>query len=183
MLSEWWSGGPCDDDLFWRTAGSGGKATRRTACGKKTSANHGDITATDERGAPLIRLLYVETKRGYGSSSLQDLLDKPAHRKNAYREWIAKCEAGAKASGAPWWLLVVRRDQRRAVAVMPESLLVELCPGEARQMTKLTWFETSGKQLVAVSLEDFFAAAGPEAVRAAVRRYGLDELGRTQAPA
>jgi hypothetical protein len=60
-LSLWVSYGK-SDDLFWRSAMSGGRATVRTRKGQKTSSGHGDITAVTPEGNILTDTFIVECK-------------------------------------------------------------------------------------------------------------------------
>jgi hypothetical protein len=55
------------DDLFARTDGSGGKATRRRKKGKETANASGDIGIADVLGKPLIDSWCIECKTGYAS--------------------------------------------------------------------------------------------------------------------
>jgi len=60
-LSQWLSGG-LREDLFWRSAMSGGRATVMHKSGKKNKTQGGDITATDPIGHKLIDIFSVECK-------------------------------------------------------------------------------------------------------------------------
>ena len=63
-LSLWWSYGE-RDDLLWRTAGSGARATVRSRKNQQTANHHGDICATDPDAQPLVGAFCFEIKRGY----------------------------------------------------------------------------------------------------------------------
>jgi len=56
------------DDLFARTDGSGGKATRRRKKGKETANATGDIGIADVDGKPLIDAWCIECKTGYAKT-------------------------------------------------------------------------------------------------------------------
>jgi len=74
-LSKWWSFGQ-RDDIFWRTAGSGGMATNRGKQGLRTFGQAGDIQATDPAGQPLLSMFSFELKRGYTArASIHSVLD------------------------------------------------------------------------------------------------------------
>jgi hypothetical protein len=60
-LSLWVSEGNYDD-LFWRSAMSGGRATVRTKKGQITSSGHGDITAVSPKGNILTDKFVIECK-------------------------------------------------------------------------------------------------------------------------
>jgi hypothetical protein len=121
-LSLWISRGK-DDDLFWRTAGSGGRATNRRKKGKTTAGHAGDVTNTDIRGECLIRAITIEIKRGYSKLSFQDLIDR--HDRTTTREFegfVLQARESATVAGTPYWMLIHRRDAKRAMVYMPKSL-------------------------------------------------------------
>jgi hypothetical protein len=60
-LSLWVSEGN-SDDLFWRSAMSGGRATVRTKKGQKTASGQGDITAVTTEGNKLTDHFVIECK-------------------------------------------------------------------------------------------------------------------------
>jgi hypothetical protein len=61
QLSLWVSRGK-DEDLFWRSAISGGRATQSLKRGKKLRRQAGDICATSAEGCGLTDVFYVECK-------------------------------------------------------------------------------------------------------------------------
>lgn len=125
-LSEWWTNGE-RDDCFWRTSQSGGRATSRAKAGKKADLHCGDICALDEEGAPLLRVISVEAKRGYNKHTIHDLLDKPLRGKPAtYTEWFAKAERDRQRAGALYWLLIHMRDRREPLVWMLQEFACRL---------------------------------------------------------
>lgn len=66
LLTKWWlRDDDPEDTIFWRTAGSGGRATVRGKRGRRTSKQHcGDIAALDDQGRALTDLITFELKRG-----------------------------------------------------------------------------------------------------------------------
>lgn len=60
-FSKWISRGT-RDDVFWRTAMSGGRATQGSRKGKIRDAQLGDLCAIDKSGAPLLQEFIVECK-------------------------------------------------------------------------------------------------------------------------
>lgn len=122
-LSIWWSDGEADD-LFWRTSQSGGRATTRRKKGKTTRGHAGDICATDEVGAPLLKFLCFELKRGYNRHTLHDLIDKPAGAaEQEIEKWVVQARAARTLSGAKYWVVVTQRDRREPLLVVPSGLL------------------------------------------------------------
>jgi hypothetical protein len=61
MYGLWWTEGS-RDDIFWRTSGSGARATTRGRSGKKTADQTGDMTHIDPVGKPLIDVFCFEFK-------------------------------------------------------------------------------------------------------------------------
>lgn len=105
----WWSGGEADD-WFWRTAGSGGRATNRAKQGKGTANSAGDIGAEHPEAQKLLAISTIELKRGYSNTDIQELLDHKG--KSPFREFIAQAERSAHIANTPYWWLVVQRDRR-----------------------------------------------------------------------
>ncbi len=125
-LSLWWTKGR-KDDIFWRTAGSGGRATNRHKVNKRTAGSYGDICCLDEIGKPLLDVFTFELKRGYSRHSVADLLDKG--KKSAiqeYEHWIDQAQSSYNQAGSISWLIITRRDMRVSLVVYPGFLEQEL---------------------------------------------------------
>ncbi len=60
-LSRWLTQGK-REDVLWRSAMSGGRATVRGKQGKKTDSQHGDISAVSVEGHALLKLVTIECK-------------------------------------------------------------------------------------------------------------------------
>jgi hypothetical protein len=60
-LSLWVSGG-LREDLFWRSAMSGGRSTVAAKKGKSLGSQAGDISAVDAMGQPFVDTFFVEAK-------------------------------------------------------------------------------------------------------------------------
>lgn len=88
LLSLWVSDGT-RDDIFWRSHGSGGRATCRGKSGKTTEGQYGDQSATDPLGKPLIKAWCIECKTGYASSKKKEVLSKDgtAKKKTSITNW------------------------------------------------------------------------------------------------
>jgi len=125
-LSLWWSNNQ-SDDIFWRTAGSGARATTRRKSGKDTFGQAGDVQATDPVGQPLIDLCNIEIKRGYSKAHLAELLDAPDHLKPClYAQFIEQAVNDAEAAGSPYWWLIVKRDRRVPIIIIPRQFISKL---------------------------------------------------------
>jgi hypothetical protein len=121
-LSEWWSDGQ-DDDLFWRTPGSGARATQRTKKGKKTASGSGDLMATDERGRGLMELVTFELKKGYSATTIQDTFDIPhdRHGSSQMDKFLIAAERASIESGSWTWALITERNRRLPLITFPLS--------------------------------------------------------------
>ncbi len=154
-LSLWWSGGEYDD-LFWRTSNSGGRATVRAKKGKGTKNQYGDICATDPAGDSLMALLTFELKRGYNRATIHDVLDAPHRAADpTYGKWVTQARDSHKVAGSVSWALVVKRDRRDALILMPAE--------GVNQFDVMKWVLASfrgcggrGQRVHVLRLSDFF---------------------------
>lgn len=64
QISLWFSNGK-QDDLFYRTAGSGGRATQRAKAGRLTVRAYGDIKAETKEAEVITDCFCFELKKGY----------------------------------------------------------------------------------------------------------------------
>lgn len=175
-LSLWWSTGT-RDDIFWRTAGSGGRATVRSKQNRRTFGQYGDIQAVDPVGAPLMRVICVELKRGYNKATLADALDRaPCMAQQQWEAFAEQAQQQAEHSGAPYWLLVQKRDDRHAIAFFPRALYVALeahLGGPWAELRPLLSFRATLRRtkglaqvwIYAVRLADFFRLVTPRQIR------------------
>lgn len=126
QLGKWWSGGT-RDDIFWRTSGSGARATVRSAKGQSTAGQYGDVSAIDSIGEPLLQVFSIELKRGYSANSFGDMFDFPAKaKKQKWEVFYSQAKASAEASGARYWMLIWRRDRRKALVFVPLGAIKEI---------------------------------------------------------
>jgi hypothetical protein len=127
MLDEWWHPGS-DESYFWRTAGSGARATVRARKGKKTSDHHGDICAIHPSGKALLRIITMELKRGYPKATLSELVDRKKRSKpsNFEVDFFQKARAACKNTGAYAWMIIHQRNQRNALVYFPDRLMQAL---------------------------------------------------------
>lgn len=110
QLSLWLSRG-LRDDLFWRSAASGARATVRFRKGFSNRTQTGDISAIDPQGSRLTDRFMVECKF-YRDLNLKGLFDKD--KKEGFSSFWDKCQQDAeKASKLP--MLVAKQNQARAL--------------------------------------------------------------------
>ena len=113
-ISLWWSDGKSDDH-FWRTAGSGGRATNRAKQGKATANGGGDICAQTKEAQELLNLVTFELKRGYNTATVSDLLDIEGG--GVMGKFIEQARRSASLSGTPYWAVIHKRDRREALVI------------------------------------------------------------------
>jgi hypothetical protein len=85
-LSRWISGG-LREDLFWRSAMSGGRSTVAAKGGKKLNAQCGDITSVDPLGNILTDDCYFECKH-LKKCSLDDLVKENEGQGSLLSIWL-----------------------------------------------------------------------------------------------
>lgn len=125
-LSLWWSLGS-DDNIFWRTSQSGGRATTRGKKGKKTRAHCGDICSLDHEGVPFTNVVTLELKRGYTKSTIHDMLDKAKRAaRQMFEAWIIQAVLASHRADTPFWMIVHKRDKRDTCVFFPSGLLHQL---------------------------------------------------------
>ena len=119
-LSLWWTEDK-RDDVFWRTAGSGARATQRAKKQKKTYGQCGDVQAIDPIGEPLTKLCSIEIKRGYSQNSFADLIENQAHLVKApmYFQFILQARKECKQAGTYAWMIIAKRDRRMPIIIIP----------------------------------------------------------------
>lgn len=128
-LDQWWAKGmnlDPDDSYFWRTAGSGARATVRKKKGKKTASHDGDVTSVHPQSKWFSFLVTLELKKGYNkTANVHDLLDKPRRSKPSLIEidFIGKARTAHAHTGSFAWMVIHQRDRRRPMCYMPHRLL------------------------------------------------------------
>lgn len=118
QLSLWWTQDLDQprDDIYWRSSQSGGRATERAKKGKATYGSHGDIAFVDPLGSPLLKLFTIELKRGSSHGIPGDLLDfKADNDKHQWVKCLKQTIRSAEAAGSLGWMMICRRDHRKAV--------------------------------------------------------------------
>ncbi len=128
QLSEWWSSDiksdePPRDDIFWRTDGSGGRATTRAKTGKSTFGQSADIQANDPVGQPLLDFMLIEVKRGYNKVSPFGLLDRTGKSAvQTMESWLFKQRNELTTSMSVGWSLIHKRDQREPYIILSSEI-------------------------------------------------------------
>lgn len=181
QLSLWWTGGE-RDDVFWRSSGSGARATVRGRKGTATAGQYGDVAATDPIGKPFTDMFTVEVKRGYNDHTIQDLLDCPDDAAiQVWEGFLAQAWGSHKQAGSYAWMLVIKRDRREALVCIPWYAMLSLTKhgafggGWPRRWVRTRAYvrNASGApqahQVVCLPFADWLAGTPPGAVKATAK--------------
>jgi hypothetical protein len=106
-LSLWWSNGE-SDDFFWRSAGSGGRATNRAKKGKSTMNACGDLRAECSEAQKLLDLITIEIKEGYGDACVADIWEKKT--KGGFHAFIRQAREAASRAGTIYYAVIHKRN-------------------------------------------------------------------------
>lgn len=172
------------DDIFWRTAGSGARATTRMKQGKGTANSAGDLGFIHPSGKAFIDLCIVEIKRGYNRKktapsaqiSILSLLDAPSRKKKpTLFRWWDKSEQERKSHKRKYSLIIFRRDRHGACICMHKRTFNAL---EARSRKPFifphngTWLEVQkdGYHLKILLLEEFLSFFKPRVFYRKIKR-------------
>lgn len=183
-LSMWWSDGKCDD-IFWRTSGSGARATTRNKKGKKTFGQCGDVQASNPSGQPLIDLCSIEIKRGYPDSAFANVIDKPPKAaEQMFETFVYQAEEDATNADAPTWLLIAKRDRRKSLVFMPYSFSRALKKVGCKNITRppsvlFTMISRTGERytIFGMTLDNFLKAVKPEYIKLLHKRSIINKGG------
>lgn len=186
-FSRWWTNGQ-RDDIFWRSASSGGRATNRTRAAKTTEGHYGDLAATHPSGKPFTDLITLEMKCGYSTTPIFDVVDRPTHgactTRQVWDEHLAQAIKSHEDAGSYSWLVVARRVCRPTWAYMPRYLSTALRgvgamatpprPFVAFTADYRTVARVPGKTLfvVGVTLDYFFANVTPQHIHRLTKKLG-----------
>lgn len=179
QLSLWWTDGE-RDDIFWRTSGSGARATTRSKSGQGTKNQYGDVQATDPIGQPLIDLCTIEIKKGYRHHSFYDLLDKQEREtEQPYRLFMQQAEDQQREAETFSWMLITARDRKKPVIAMPvelKRLLMQVEGEPAGCFPQMTFrfctykHDDCVQKIFVTTLEEFMENVDPECFRRAVSK-------------
>lgn len=113
QLSLWWTAddenGP-RDDIFWRTAGSGARATTRGRRNIKTAGAAGDLMATDVSGKPFEKYFLCELKCGYSKDIDPLAIVDSAKGTSLLLQWWRKAEKERVFTGRHLTMLIFKRN-------------------------------------------------------------------------
>lgn len=161
-LSLWFSSGD-RDDLFTRTASSGGRFTLRRKSQKDTANQEGDITATTETGLLLVNACCLEMKNGYKNWSIMDILDKPVRKGKSTPQVFEQFYAQACESDK-WPVIIAKKDGRKEIIAFPKQMFLTLLKiSDLRVPTHITIVPDKNSSIkhimIVMNLNDFFGWA------------------------
>jgi hypothetical protein len=131
MLSTWISEGKTDD-VFWRTAGSGGRATVRAKKNKESARSmHGDILANATGDAALdllakqfLEIVTIEAKAGYSNATPYQVFDKrPTAKLQTWETFFVQAARECTQAKTFGWLIISKRNLAQEVVWMPDNVL------------------------------------------------------------
>lgn len=120
-LSLWVSNGK-REDLFWRSAMSGGRATVAGRRGVNLASQAGDISAVDKAGHVLTAELYFETKH-VKDISLANFIIKNTGPLARY--WQTACKESANYDKTP--VLIIRQNRFPTLLITLPNVMQLLC--------------------------------------------------------
>lgn len=162
-LSLWWSNGE-NDAIFWRTAGSGARATVRGRKGKATKNHAGDLTCIDPIGQPFLDFVTIEIKRGYSKYTLFDLMDKsPGSAKQILEEWIEQAYESHRQAESFSWIIIAKRDRREEMVIFPTELREAVIGWGGCPWLKIN-LDGSSNEIFSTTLKNWLKRVSPEQI-------------------
>lgn len=117
-LSLWVSGGE-REDLFWRSAMSGGRATVGRRQGKDLAKHSGDVSATHPMGHSLTDYWYIECKH-VASLDLESAMLSDAGR--LVKFWRVACREAAEHKLMP--MIIAKQNRSQIMLIVPRGTLI-----------------------------------------------------------
>lgn len=180
-LSLWFSHNE-RDDIFWRTAGSGARATVRMKQGLMTADSAGDISAIHPSGKKLTRMCIFELKRGYSAKnrsrgiSILTIVDKLLKEKDPILvEWYKKLGKELKQHDRKFGFIIFQRDRKNPCITFHSSTFNYL---KKRNKKKYYWppFGPTARvmlwdmDILVMKLDDFLEWCEPETITRKIKR-------------
>ena len=163
-LSLWWTDGE-RDDVFWRTSGSGARATNRGKRKKQTFGQHGDIQATDPIAQPLLNRVTIELKKGYNKHTIMDCLDALDRNKAQVMEvFVEQAMRESTQAGVHSWWIILARDKRIPMIMMPMSYFQIIRKAASNFKIKQTYLIArlrTGQKVMMMRLYEFLEKVSP----------------------
>lgn len=113
------------DDIFWRTPGSGARATTRMKKQITTDDSAGDILAISKEGKIFTKNFLIEIKRGYSKQiSLFPFIDfsVKVKKKPILFQWWIKAEKERKQHKRKWSIIIFKRDRKETCVFLSKKV-------------------------------------------------------------
>lgn len=165
-LSLWWTADLPEprDDIFWRTSGSGARATSRSKNKKKTAYEYGDITFTDPIGKPFIDCFLIECKCGYTDEI--DILDLFHREENSILfYWWQKAIHEAEEAGRKNCILITARNRRPELCLINKGFFNDFRPYLGIFSGKIIEIKNSSHDFYIITLKDFLEYINAESFK------------------
>jgi len=166
-LSLWWTKGK-RDDIFYRTAGSGGRATKRAKQNLTTANSAGDVGILDPIGKPFLDKVMIEIKRGYtkGNEAKQirtlSIIDNPKNQKEPLLiKWWNKALKEAYLDNNKEVMIIFKRDRKNACAMLSFNMMNMIKYYNNIFYEKHLLIMTKPKPFCIILLDDFFKWCKP----------------------
>jgi hypothetical protein len=162
------------DDIFWRTAGSGARATARMKKNMTTADSAGDMMAIAKYGKPYTDQAIWEFKRGYGgerskrkpSEQIDPLavLDNPKRmkRKPILNEWWTKITKEKNRHQRKFAFIIFKRDFKDHCIVMSQRTFDYIETKNRKFLRQMLRIRTFGYHLVIMRLDHFCRWCDPQ---------------------
>ena len=147
------------DDLFWRSAMSGGRATRAHRKGKTLAHVAGDICAVDAAGEEFIKQFYVECKF-YRDLNLTSFF--VARKGLLWGFWLRAVVEAARYKKYP--LLIAKQN------LVPTLAITTAAGSEGLGLSSRSVLALSGRRGEDFIVHDFVVAFSTAATRPSLRR-------------
>jgi len=165
QLSLWWSHGE-NPNIFWRTAGSGGRATKVK---QPIGHSYGDIGLIDPIGEPLLRMTTFEVKKGYSKTiDIMSLIDTKSQKNEFSKFWEQACKSAEQADKAGWGkepMLITQRHHKLQLITIDWFFfleLVDLCGHLNSDEMPTMSIGFNDYKLQIMRLSDFFEWCSPD---------------------
>ena len=163
-LSKWFTYGE-HDDRFWRSDGSGGRGTSRSAY---TYGQYGDIRASHPDTHDVMDTVTIECKRGYPLCRIGDVLDKADRLKpTMYETFLEQALRSKLNAGTPYLLLITKNDSREIMVTADLQMMREIMKlygNLLKDDVNLNYmtFRKNNMPYMCMQLVDFFKFCPPE---------------------
>ena len=153
LLSLWYTENE-RDDVFWRTSGSGARATTRRKQQKRTKYEYGDISFRDPIGLPFIDYFLLELKRGYTKDiDVLSLLDGQKGKSILLRWWDKAVEEMSFAKRKAVLLVIRRNNKKECIVISAYTFRTFKNLGFNGEFIRIKSKKT---HLIIIPLENFF---------------------------